>query len=212
MIRDFRKLLKMGIFSKNRYHYRNLRKKGFIIGPHTYVGKRNGLCSPDKIKIGDYCCISNSAYFAPSTHPTNWLSVHPFQYRKKLDSKLYGEFPSNPNPILYDESPKSIEIGNDVWIADHTFIMGGVKIGDGAIIGMNAVVTKDVPPYAIAVGVPAHVVKYRFEPEIIEKLLQLKWWELPYEFILTLPFNSINDCIKKLEDYRNQNALVNENK
>ncbi len=192
----------MGIFSKNRNKYKNLRKAGYIIGEHTYVGKHTGLCAPDKIKIGDYCCIANNVFFNPSTHPTNWLSVHPFQFRKKLDARLYGDFPENSNPLDFNEVPKSIEIGNDVWIAEHTFIMGGVKIGDGAIVGMNAVVTKDIPPYAIAVGVPARAVKYRFPQEIIAKLLELKWWDLPYEFILTLPFDNINECISKIEEYR----------
>ena len=65
----------MGIFSKNKKHYKNLRKAGYQIGPHTYVGKWTGLGRPDKIKIGDYCCIANNVYFNPSTHPTNWLSV-----------------------------------------------------------------------------------------------------------------------------------------
>lgn len=192
----------MGIFSRNKNKYKNLRKAGYNIGAHTYVGKHTGLCPPDKIKIGDYCCIANNVFFNPSTHPVNWLSVHPFQYWQKLDPRLYGVFPENKNPIKFNELPKSIEIGNDVWIAEHTFIMGGVKIGDGAIIGMNAVVTKDIPPYAVAVGVPARVVKYRFSEEIIEKLLRLKWWELSYEFVLTLPFNDVNTCIKLIEEYR----------
>lgn len=192
----------MGLFNKKRNYYKYLRKSGYQIGEHTYVGKLTGLCAPDKIKIGDYCCIANNVFFNPAQHPTNWLSVHPFQYWKNLDSRLYGNFQENKNPISYNELPKSIEIGNDVWIAEHTFIMGGVKIGDGAIIGMNAVVTRDIPSYAIAVGVPARVVKYRFSKEIIEKLMKLKWWELPYDFILTLPFNDIELCIKEIENYR----------
>lgn len=195
-------IIGMGFFSKNKNYYKFLRKAGYEIGEHTYVGKWTKLGDKEKIKIGDYTCIANNVVLNPSNHPTNWLSVHPFQYRKVLDKKLYGKFPINENYIEYNDCPKSIEIGNDVWIGEHTFIMGGVKIGDGAVIGMNAVVTKDVPPYAIVAGVPAKVVKYRFSEEIIKDLMRLKWWELPYDFILTLPFDNINECIKKIKAYR----------
>ena len=102
----------MGIFSRNRNKYKNLRKAGYIIGKHTYVGKLTNLCEPDKIKIGDYCCIANNVFFNPSNHPTNWLSVHPFQYKKKLDARLYGNFPINTNPLIFNEIPKNINILN----------------------------------------------------------------------------------------------------
>ena len=72
-------------------------------------------------------------------------------------------------------------------------------IGDGAIIGAHSVVTHDVPPYAVVAGVPARVIKYRFTPEIIEKLLNLKWWDYPEDFIVNLPFDNIEKCIDLLE-------------
>lgn len=185
---------------KNFYNY--LRKKGYQLGKHTYIGKYAGICPPDKIKIGDYCAIANGTMFNPSGHPTNWLSVHPFQYREKCDPRLYGNM-INKNAVYYNEQPKSIEIGNDVWIGERSVIMGGVKIGDGAIVALGAVVTKDVPPYAIVGGVPAKVLKYRFSKEIIDELLEIKWWELPYEFITTLQFDNIDACISKIKSYRN---------
>lgn len=98
---------------------------------------------------------------------------------------------------------KLVTIGNDVWIGTRVIIMGGVKIGNGAVIGAGAIVTKDVPDYAIAVGVPAKVVKYRFSPDIIEKLLELQWWNLSEEElkenIKEFQRNSINlDVIEKI--------------
>ena len=75
-------------------------------------------------------------------------------------------------------------IGNDVWIGAHTTIVNGVRIGTGAVIGAGAVVTKDIPPYAIVVGNPAHVIKYRFSEDVIHKLLAIKWWNWSPEKIL----------------------------
>ena len=72
---------------------------------------------------------------------------------------------------------KKINIGNDVFIGANVTILDGITIGDGAIIGAGAVVSKDIPPYAIAVGCPIRIIKYRFEPEQIDKLLKIKWWE-----------------------------------
>ena len=80
--------------------------------------------------------------------------------------------------------------------------MDGITIGDGAIIGSNAVVTKDIPPYAIAVGVPAKVIKYRFDSETIQSLLELKWWDLDDDIIAQLPFDDIHLCIEQLTKLR----------
>ena len=77
--------------------------------------------------------------------------------------------------------------------------MDGVRIVHGAIVGSGAVVTHDVPPYAIVVGVPARIVKYRFEKKVIEDLLDLKWWNLPNSTISELPFHNITACIKMLK-------------
>ena len=198
------------IQQKNFYKY--LRKKGYKIGKHTFVSKKAILCPPNKITIGNYCAISANTCFNPSQHPTNWLSVHPFQYWRKCDPKLYGNM-ENENAMYYNDMPAQINIGNDVWIGENAAITcnkDSITIGNGAIIAFGAVVTKDVPPYAIVGGVPAKVLKYRFPQHIINELLELKWWELPYEFVKTLPFNNIEECIVKIKKYRIEDNTYNE--
>lgn len=76
-----------------------------------------------------------------------------------------------------------IDIGNDVWIGARAIIMDGIKIGHGAVVAANAVVTKDIPPYAIVGGIPAKIIKYRFEPDKIERLIQSEWWKWDLEKI-----------------------------
>lgn len=78
-----------------------------------------------------------------------------------------------------------IKIANDVWIGAHTVILSGVQIGNGAIIGAGSIVTSDVPDYAIVAGNPAKVIKYRFDSQLIEKLLEIQWWNWPHEYILS---------------------------
>lgn len=126
----------------------------------------------DRLTIGKYCSIACGAkfIFTSANHSARSLSTYPF-------------------PIFFDEWSLKCEditkawdnkgdicVGNDVWIGYEAIIMSGVTIGDGAIIGTRAVVTKDVPPYTVVGGVPAKGLKKRFEGEVIEKLLQIKWW------------------------------------
>lgn len=120
--------------------------------------------------IGAYCSISRGVKIGLGAHPKSLLSTSPAIYSKErgfVEVSLY-------------ESIKSVglcEIGDDVLISANVLILAGVKIGTGAIIGANAVVVKDVPPYSIVVGVPARVVGYRFEQNVVSDLLESSWWE-----------------------------------
>lgn len=162
-------------------------QKDVEIGRFSSLAERVQLCKG--VKVGMFCGIAQDVKIGVSQHPLNWLSVSKFQYTDALDNI--------PKQYVLPPNPETI-IGNDVWIGTNAIIHPGITIGHGAVIGSGAVVTHDVPPYAIVVGVPAKIIKYRFSDEIIAKLLQLQWWNLPYDKILSLPFNDINECIKIL--------------
>lgn len=166
------------------------------IGKHSYYGGYC-ICSNPDSSIGAFCSIAVNVSIGARQHPTNWLSSHPFQYYDDL--KL---LPTQKDRSF--EHSRPVTIGNDVWIGNNAIIMNGVNIADGAIVGSNAVVTKDVPAYAIVVGVPAKIIRYRFETNVIEDLLKLKWWNLEDNDIANLPFEDINACItalKKIREY-----------
>ena len=139
---------------------------------------------------------SDDFVFHENPSESSSVSFEQSQNNKVADSVFGTE-----ENLVVDETPKSVEIGHDVWIGEDACIMGGVKIHTGAVIGAKAVVTKDIPPYAVAVGVPAKVIKYRFEKDIIGRLLKSCWWDLPYEFIKTLPFNNIEESLNLIENY-----------
>jgi tetrahydrodipicolinate N-succinyltransferase len=95
-----------------------------------------------------------------------------------------------------------MNVGNDVWMGHHVNIMGGVTVGDGAIIAAGSIVTRDVPPYAIVAGVPAQIKRYRFSDKTIERLLRAKWWELELADLSELPFRDIERCLDAIEAIR----------
>jgi acetyltransferase-like isoleucine patch superfamily enzyme len=136
--------------------------------------------------IGDYTVVINSVIkkfasiswgvtIGPEEHDYNLVTNHSFLYSLK-------SFELTPYKH-YSPFEKECVVGNDVWIGCNSTILRGVTIGDGAVIGANSLVTKNIPPYAIAVGSPAKIIKYRFDKNIIEMLLELEWWNLPISVI-----------------------------
>ena len=129
------------------------------------------------ILIGKFCALAHNLKFNLGlNHNYKNVTTYPFDATDFKQIKAYSE--GNKLPIWEKSAPqhRQIIIGNDVWIGSDVAIMGGVIIGNGAVIGTNAVIAKNIPPYAIAVGNPARVIKYRFEPEIIDKLQKIQWW------------------------------------
>ncbi len=162
------------------------------IGKNSYIGEGTIIPSHNT-EIGSFTSIASFCCIGLTIHPTNWLSTHPFQY---LNSKKFS-FNLEEKELKKFNTMLPVIVSNDVWIGSYAKNKDGVKIGDGAIIGAGAVVTKDVPPYAIVGGVPARIIKYRFDEKTIQELLSLKWWELDEEKIKYLPFDNVQECIKK---------------
>lgn len=133
----------------------------------------------DKLIIGKFCSIACGAKFmlTSANHKMSSLSTYPFPI-------FYEEWGLDPKDIRNAWDNKGdIIIGNDVWIGYEAVIMAGVTIGDGAIIGTRAVVTKDVPPYTIVGGVPAKPIRKRFDDATVERLIKLRWWDWEHEKI-----------------------------
>lgn len=129
----------------------------------------------ERLIIGKFCSIACGAKFLfnSSNHALGSLSTYPFP----IFFEEWG-LPVEDIPQAWDNHG-DIVVGNDVWIGYEAVIMAGVTIGDGAVVGTRAVVTKDVPPYTIVGGVPAKPIRKRFSDGVIERLLALKWWDWP---------------------------------
>lgn len=154
----------------------------FVSDP-TQFEKNNVLyhypINHEKLIIGKFCSIACGArfLFTSANHTLASLSTYPFPI-------FYEEWDLDKAQITSAWDRKGdIVIGNDVWIGYEAVILSGIHIGDGAIIGSRAVVTRDVPPYTIVGGVPAHEIKQRFPQPVIDRLLDLQWWDWPAEQI-----------------------------
>jgi acetyltransferase-like isoleucine patch superfamily enzyme len=155
-------------FDKTSEIRRSAKLKESTVGKYSRI---NPGCIIYKATVGNFTAIGRDSSIGLGYHPTNYVSTQNIFYKKNNMSNRWYK------PIELEA--KKITIGSDVWIGAEAMILDGVSIGHGAIVGARAVVTKDVPPYAIVVGMPAKVVKYRFPPEVIERLLEVAWWDLP---------------------------------
>lgn len=148
---------------------------------HLHIGTRSYIRSASELlnvaRIGRFCSIGNAVVIGQERagHPVDWVSSHPFQF--------------TGTALHYSAPGKPVEIGHDVWVGREAMIMEGVTVATGAVIAARAVVTRDVPPYAVVAGVPARIVRYRHPPQIIAALLASAWWELPVSVLQTLPLN-----------------------
>ena len=161
------------------------------IGKYSYIGRNSFV---NNTSIGSFCSISGNCFIGGTSHPENWVSTSSvFHKWKNVFRKNFSKFEFD----IFSET----SIGNDVWIGEGVKIKAGVNVGNGAIIGMGAVVTKDVPPYAIVAGVPAKIIKYRFEEQTIDKIQAIAWWNFSDDFLNNYAycFNDANLFIAVME-------------
>ena len=162
--------------------YNSARKNKILtIGPHSYVEQIQidiGIEERSHVLIGKFCSISLDVVFEiGQNHPIYSASTYPFRAIPPLAPGIID------NPYTLDNHYHII-LGNDVWVGRGAMFLSGVRVGNGAIIGAGAVVRKDVPPYAIVIGNPARIVKYRFPKKTIDQFQRIKWWNWTFEKIL----------------------------
>lgn len=170
------------------------------LGYSSYISDRSFV---KNTVIGRFTCISTDVMTVAGNHPINeFASIHPaFSSTKTQGGKSFVARNKFDEFDYIDKNKKiSVKIGNDVWIGARVTILEKIAIGDGAVIAAGAVVTKDVPPYAIVGGVPARIIKYRYDDETIAKLLKLKWWN-----------KSMSWLKKHAEQFEDVQCLINEN-
>lgn len=184
-----------------------IKNPNIIVGDFTYFGDvdfeshvtHHYDFNGDKLIIGKFCQIASGVNFIMNgaNHQMNSVSTYPFYIFEGWGQEIP---PLSKMPLKGDTI-----VGNDVWIGQNATILPGVHIGDGAIIGLNSVVTKDIEPYTIVAGNPAKVIRKRFDNELIELMLELKWWDKSIEEIKKLiPILSDNN----IEKVKNQVRLL----
>lgn len=174
------------------------------VGPDATVGKYFGMnesCFIARATIGAFCAIGARTSINPFNHPIDWLSTNEFQYHPNSFDWVpeYREIERLPRtPDMFQH----VTVGNDVWTGHNVNIMAGVSVGDGAVIAAGAVVTRDVPPYAVVAGVPGTVKRLRFPEKTVERLLKVKWWDLELKDLSGLPFRDVERCLDLIEEIK----------
>ena len=167
------------------------------LGSHSYMNDRaevHSFRAPQTVVIGRYCSVGECTFVVDGDHNTAFASTFPFN-----ELGFSRGAPDNTRPKA------APVVQNDVWICDRAVVYGGVTIAHGAVVAGCAVVTKDVPAYAVVAGNPARVVKYRFAPDVVARMLEVAWWELPSEFVcaeLAPVMDDVTEFLRLAEAHR----------
>ncbi|AEX50950.1 maltose O-acetyltransferase [Rahnella aquatilis CIP 78.65 = ATCC 33071] len=185
--------------------YASMPRKSFCsMGAYSYA------CSklPNNLKTGRFCSLAAGVRVMGPQHPIHRFTTSPLTYHDFFPKVALEQFGETLNIAGFDYMPAATVLGHDVWVGEHAVLKGGITIGNGAVIAANAVVTSDVPPYAIVAGIPARVIKYRFDEGIINRLQSIQWWNYK---ITDLPdFAAAVDIIKfidEMEDKIRRNVI-----
>ena len=154
--------------------FQNVALMNSSLGAYSYVQSGSVVCNAE---IGKFCSIASGVNIGLPQHSISSVSSHPVFYLK--NTPLPKKFSDQD---LFSTIKKTV-IGHDVWIGQNAIIMTGLNVATGAVIGAGAVVTRDVPAYAVVGGIPARIIKYRFEEKMRSDLLSSKWWEMPDELL-----------------------------
>lgn len=171
------------------------RLENVTLGRYSYTGE---FCILQNVIVKNFSNIAAMVRIGATDHPIERPTLHHFTYRRKM----FGLADEDDIEFFNQRASRVTTIGHDTWIGHSAIIKPGITLGNGCVVGSGAVVTKDVEPYAIVVGNPAKVLKYRFTPKQIKSLEAIQWWDWPSEKIherwedFLLP---IDDFIKKVE-------------
>lgn len=167
-------------------------------GRYTYF-RRGRIVSLER--IGRFCSVGPEVAIGDGNHPIEFLSTHPFQYGAASGFNFWPEARefvaacNLPDDVL---KPPPV-IGNDVWVGARVTIARGVTIADGAVLAAGAVVTRDIGPYEVVGGVPARHIRFRFGPELVERLLAFRWWDYELRDLRGVPFEDAAAAVAELE-------------
>lgn len=149
--------------------------------------------------IGRYCSFARDVQIGHGRHPVDWLSVSPLQYSQGYRGWQHAAgLPPVPSTSPFEWASHTT-VGSDVWIGNGVFVQDGVHIGHGAIVGARSVVTRDVAPYAVVAGNPARLIRMRFPPDLVERLLAVEWWRYALSDFGTVDFSNIHATLEQIE-------------
>lgn len=169
---------KDSILHKNSRVLSNSILNNVELGSFSYIGKDSVI---QNCKIGKYCSLAQGVMIGLGSHPIHFVSTSPIIYKSKNTFRI-----SLIENDTYEHEYKFTKIGNDVWIGTRAIIMDGISVSQGAVIAAGSIVTKDVPPYAIVAGVPAKIIKYRFDNDVINELLNINYDIISPEDLISL--------------------------